>query len=512
MNPGAPECIISTTWDARKGDRDVIKTGRSAPGSRVCAVHFSPESGSVKPQIQNMPANLTRAGLAFAGENPPQHGEIGTDLPFRRRLIRGCRSFLDRLSHLLSRGRENGVIALLQLENARLRADVARHKLAEIALRESEARFRDLADTAPVGIWLTDADKRVTFLNKTALSFAGRSLEDLIGNHWTDLLHHDDCECVFSAFASAVALKSTFRIECRLRRADGEYRWMLNTGSPRFLNGTYIGHIGTISDTTDLRRGHEQMLAAQKLESLGVLAAGIAHDFNNMLGAIFADADLALFETSPDTAVSGNIRRIKTVAVRASEIVKLLLIYAGGTDICMEDVDLSAIVEEMIQLLSGSISKNALIRTDLAKNLPLLLANAGQIRQVVFNLIMNASEALEGRAGTVEISTSQIHLSHTTVWNCGLDLAPGDYVRLLVKDTGCGVVEEARTKIFDPFYTTKFLGRGLGLAVVQGILRSHRGGIGLVSAPNAGSTFEVLLPCPSVNALAGEAGVLHAAT
>jgi signal transduction histidine kinase len=335
-------------------------------------------------------------------------------------------------------------------------------------------------------------------------------MDDLIGSGWTELLHPDDCEGVFSAFATAVAQRATFRIECRLRRADGQYRWMLNTGAPRFVNDTYIGHIGTISDTTDLRRSHEQLLAAQKLESLGVLAAGIAHDFNNMLGTIFADADLALSDISPGNPVAANITRIKTVAVRASEIVKLLLIYAGGTDVSMEDIDLSAVVEEMIQLLKGSLSKDATLETDLSTNLPLLHANAGQIRQVVFNLIMNASEALEGRAGTIDISTSQIYLSQTTAWNCGLDLPPGDYVRLLVKDTGCGVLEESRSKIFDPFYTTKFLGRGLGLAVVQGILRSHHGGISLVSSPGAGSTFEILLPCLGVNPDKSRLGVLSA--
>jgi two-component system, cell cycle sensor histidine kinase and response regulator CckA len=461
-----------------------------------------------------MRANVTRAGLVFGEESPSKQNANGFAkiLPLSRRLTQVCRRVFGRVSSFAWRDREKGTIALLQLENERLRADLTRHKVAEIALRESEARFRDLADSAPVGIWLTNSDKRVTFLNKTALSFAGKSLEDMIGNAWAELLHPDDCEGVFSVFASAVARKSTFKIECRLLRADGQYRWVLNAGAPRFINNTYVGHIGTISDTTDLKRSHEQLLAAQKLESLGVLAAGIAHDFNNMLGAIFADADLALAEISSDNPVSANVSRIKTVAVRASEIVKLLLIYAGGTDVSMEEVDLSAIVEDMIQLLRGSISKNAVLQTDLSKNLPALQANASQIRQVVFNLIMNASEALEGRAGTIDISTSQIYLSQTTAWNCGLDLRPGDYVRLLVKDTGCGIVEESRSKIFDPFYTTKFLGRGLGLAVVQGILRSHHGSISLVSSPGTGSTFEIFLPCHCVNAEKSQQGMLSAAT
>jgi two-component system, cell cycle sensor histidine kinase and response regulator CckA len=390
------------------------------------------------------------------------------------------------------------------LDNERLRAELAAHQATEMALRESEARFRDLADTAPVGIWVTDADQRVSFLNSTALAFAGRPIEELIGNNWKDLIHPDDRERVSSTYASAVARKGLFRTECRLRRADGQYRWLLNTGTPRFVNGVYVGHIGTISDTTDLKRNHEEMLAAQKLESLGALAAGIAHDFNNMLGAIFADSDLALMDVPPDTPVAASIERIKAVAVRASEIVKLLLIYAGGTDAAKEDVNLSAIVEEMIQLAQGSISAKAAVSTNLAKDLPLLRANPGQIRQVVLNLIMNASEALDGTGGSIAVTTERIHLNETTAHNYGSDLPDGDYARLTVRDTGCGILEEMRAKLFDPFYTTKFLGRGLGLAVVQGILRSHHGAVNVVSAPGTGSTFEVLLPCPPVRIKRGE--------
>ncbi len=386
----------------------------------------------------------------------------------------------------------------LLLDNERLRAELAAHQATEMSLRESERLFRDLADTAPVGIWVTDSNKNVSFLNSTALEFAGRRLEDLAGNNWTDLLHPDDRELVFSSYAEAVAGRGTFRTECRFRRADGQFRWLLNTGIPRFVNGVYIGHIGTVSDTTDLKRNHEQMLAAQKLESLGVLAAGIAHDFNNMLGVIFADTDLALMEVPRDTPAADSMERIKAVAVRASEIVKLLLAYAGGTDAAKEDVDLSAIVEEMIQLLSGSISPKAALSTSLARDIPLLRANASQIRQVVLNLIMNASEALDGRAGNIAIVTEKIHLSKTMAREYGTELLEGDYARFTVRDTGSGILEEMQSKIFDPFFTTKFLGRGLGLAVVQGILRSHHGTVSLVSAPGTGSTFEVLLPCASV--------------
>ena len=384
--------------------------------------------------------------------------------------------------------------AELRSANARLQSELAERLLAVQALRESEERFRNLANTAPVGIWATGPDQLVSFFNKTALSFLGRPMEELRGGRWTERVHPDDADRVYSTYVSAAGSRSPFRIEYRMRRADNQYRWVLNTGVPRFVNGVYVGHIGTVIDTTDLKRSHEQLLATQKLESLGVLAAGIGHDFNNMLGAIFAESDLALTEVLPGSPVGKGLERIKGVAVRASEIVKLLLAYAGGTEISMEEVDISVLVEEMLQLLKGSFPEQVKLRTRLATSLPPIRANAGQLRQVVLNLILNALEALDHQEGTIVVATARMLHGHSSAREYERQAREGDYVRLIVLDTGCGMTEEVRSKAFDPFYTTKFLGRGLGLAVVEGILRSHGGSIKVRSAPGMGSTFEVFLP------------------
>ena len=386
--------------------------------------------------------------------------------------------------------------AELRVANERLQEELTQRRLTEQALRESEQRFRTLADTAPVGIWVMDQDKLASFYNKRALSFTGRTTDQLIGNRWAELVHPDDRNAISSAFDSAVVERRPFRMECRMLRADGAYRWVLNIGIPRFVEGVYVGHIGTVVDTTDIKLSHEQMLAAQKVESLGALAAGIAHDFNNMLGAIFAEADVALLETTPESPGHQNIERIKAVAVRASEIVKLLMAYAGGSDLAMEVVDLSLIVEEMLDLLREPISEKASVHTSLTKNL-LVRGNGAQIRQVVLNLIKNAAEALEGRAGLIAISADRVHVGQRRAAEIGAGLAEGQYVRLVVSDTGCGMSQEVQSRAFDPFYTTKFLGRGLGLAAVQGILRSHGGRIELLSKQGIGSTFQILMPCAS---------------
>jgi PAS domain S-box-containing protein len=387
--------------------------------------------------------------------------------------------------------------AELRTANERLQQELIQRRLAEQALRESEERFRSLADTAPVAIWVTDPDRLGSFFNKQALTFTGRTMEELRGNRWTELVHPDDRNGVCSIYHSAVVARRPFRMECRMQRADGQYRWVLNTGIPRFVERVYVGHIGTVVDTTDLKVSHEQMLATQKLESLGALAAGIAHDFNNMLGAIFAEADVALLETTPDSPGRENIERIKAVAVRASEIVKLLLTYAGGTQAAMEEVDLSLIVEEMLDLLQGSISEKAVLRCNLPKDL-FIRANAAQIRQVVLNLIKNAGEAIEAHGGFIELTTARVHMGQPTGAQCPPGVPAGEYIRLEVSDTGCGMTEEVQARAFDPFYTTKFLGRGMGLAVVHGILRSHGGHIQILSGPGTGSTFQVVLPCARI--------------
>jgi nitrogen-specific signal transduction histidine kinase/CheY-like chemotaxis protein len=251
-----------------------------------------------------------------------------------------------------------------------------------------------------------------------------------------------------------------------------------------------------------LKRTQEEALARQKLESLGVLAGGIAHDFNNLLGGILAEAELIEADLAADLSPSEEVARIKSVAIRGAEIVRQLMIYAGQDLASLsEPVDLSHLVEEMLELLRVSVCKQVVLKIDLHPKLPAVLGNAPQIRQVVMNLVINASEAINEKEGSIHVSTSHVTLGQGSTLDNTSNLPPGDYVQLEVSDTGCGMSEEARAKIFDPFYTTKFAGRGMGLAVVQGIVREQGGAVHVVSAPGDGATFLVLLPCASTNAL-----------
>ena len=235
---------------------------------------------------------------------------------------------------------------------------------------------------------------------------------------------------------------------------------------------------------------------AQKMESLGVLAGGIAHDFNNLLVGVLGNAGLALAELPPEAPVRHEIEAIQTAAIRASELTRQLLAYAGRGRFVIGRMSLGRLVDEMGYLLSAVIPKNVLLKYHLAPDLPVVEGDPTQLRQVVMNLITNAADAIGKKSGIITIATSLIHADSGYLADTYLDdsLSPGYYVCLEVSDTGIGMSAETKAKIFDPFYTTKFTGRGLGLAAVLGILRAHKGAVKVYSEVGRGTTFKVLLP------------------
>jgi two-component system, cell cycle sensor histidine kinase and response regulator CckA len=370
-------------------------------------------------------------------------------------------------------------------------ADISQRKQSEAALHESEERFRNMADTAPVMIWIAGPDKLATYFNRCCLDFTGHTLEQKVGESWVASVHPEDRQGFLAIYSASFDDRRNFQASFRLLRADGEYRWVLISGVPRFTtDGVFVGFIGACVDVTDLRRSQEQILARQKLESIGVLAGGIAHDFNNLLAGILSEAELAATELEPGCPLDA-MERIILAAVRGAEIVRQLMIYSGqnSQEPLDESVDVSLLVEEMLGLLKVSLSKNTVLKPDLQPDLPAVPGRASQIRQIVMNLIINASEAIGDNGGVIIVRTSHKLLPAEP------DLPARDYLSLEVSDTGCGMTEEVQTKVFDPFFSTKFAGRGLGLAVVQGIVRDHGGTINLVSGPGLGTKFEILLPC-----------------
>jgi PAS domain S-box-containing protein len=379
---------------------------------------------------------------------------------------------------------------------------------AEEAVRANEEYFRMLADAAPIAIWMSGPDKAGIFFNRWATRFAGRTVEELSGTGWMEILHPDDRQRYIATCFTSADSRRPFSAEARMRRTDGEYRWCLVSGIPRVVDGVYQGHVGTSLDITNLKRAYEQRLTAQKLESLGIMATRVAHDFNNLLGVIVARADSALSDMEPGAPAAEDLEQIRETACRARDIASQIMTFSGNENAPVTALDLSGLIAQMVDVLEVSISKTAILRTDLASNLPNIDANPAEIQQVIMNLVINASEALEGKPGNISITTAIGRFRADS----------GATVHLEVGDTGCGMTDAVKAHIFDPFFTTRFAKQGLGLSAVQGIVRRHGGSIEVESTLGKGSRFAVLfpsgapskldLPVPSAQRVAAKGGVL----
>ena len=378
-----------------------------------------------------------------------------------------------------------------------LAGSLRERKRVEAALRQSEARFRSLANTAPVLIVASRSDGQATFFNKTWLDFTGRTMEQELGDGWIESVHPDDRDHTWARYEQSFAARENCSIEYRLRRSDGEYRHVICNGVPRFEpDGTFGGYIASCVDLTDIRNAQEEAHERQNLESLGVLASGIAHDFNNLLGGALAYSELAQAKLAEGAAPDDELRNIRDVATRGSEIVRQLMIFAGNESGALEPVDVSSLVTEMLELLKVGVSKHAALKTSLPKGLPRVRANPAQIRQVVMNLVTNASEAIGDGEGVTEVMTDRLAVgSGSNQLEAEKNVPEGDYLRLEVCDTGSGMTPDTQRRAFDPFFTTKFVGRGMGLAMAQRIVRGLGGGIHVVSSPGNGARIQVLLPC-----------------
>lgn len=239
-----------------------------------------------------------------------------------------------------------------------------------------------------------------------------------------------------------------------------------------------------------------QLLHVQKLESLGVLAGGIAHDFNNILTSIIGNAELALMRIHPESPAIDNLHSIEKAAARAADLAKQMLAYSGKGKFFIGNHDINGLLEEMLHILQVSISKKAVLRLNLTTPLPPVEADATQIRQIIMNLVINASEAIGDKSGVIAITTGCMDCDRSYLKDVWLDenINDGLYVFIEIADTGCGMDKETMAKLFDPFFTTKFTGRGLGMAAVLGIVRGHKGAVKVYSEPGKGSTFKILLP------------------
>ena len=381
-----------------------------------------------------------------------------------------------------------------------LQQEIAVRKQAEEKLAEARDYYLNILAEAPALIWRANTDALCDWFNNTWLAFTGRTMEQEYGNGWVEGVHPDDLERCVTIWQDSFAQRAPFEMEYRLRRFDGEFRWILDIGRPKLDDGSFAGYIGYCFDITERKRNdaekvafEQQLNQTQKLESLGVLAGGIAHDFNNILAIIIGYC--AVIKIKPAT-VEKNIDNIEKAAERAAGLCRQMLSYAGKSTMTQGKINLGEITDEMVKMLKTTISQNVVINSSISPDIETINGDDSQIRQVVMNLIINAAESIGEAQGTVQISLAKKEIKEGLLEKdyLGKSVPVGEYITLKVTDNGCGMDDETKNRVFEPFYTTKFTGRGLGMSAVLGIITAHNGAIQLTSESGKGTTFCVYLP------------------
>lgn len=379
--------------------------------------------------------------------------------------------------------------------------DVTELRQRDREVEKLQHRLTEAQDISGVGSWEWDLTNDSLWWSEQHYKLWGVSSEEFEPQFERVLtfVHEEDYEALRGAFARSIESGKPFRREFRVRRADGELRWVESRGELEMDRNDHPSLFkGTIQDITDQRSLDAKVQQAQKLESLGVLAGGIAHDFNNLLVGMLGNASLVMRELPPETRAFEFVSRIEEAARRAAELTRQMLAYSGKGTFVTEQIDISNHVMHLTHLLEVSISKSAVLKFSLSEHLPAVECDVAQFTQVVMNLIINASDAIGERSGVIHVSTGLTRVNKAYLADTLLDedLPEGYYVYLEVSDTGSGMDDATKRKIFDPFFTTKFTGRGLGLAAVLGIIRGHRGAIKVYSEVGKGTSMKVLLPTP----------------
>jgi PAS domain S-box-containing protein len=355
-------------------------------------------------------------------------------------------------------------------------------------LRDSETRFRSMADDSPMLVWVTGPDKRVTFLNLTCLRFTGRTMQQELGHGWLDGVHADDREHCRQIWYDAADAKRPIELEYRLRRHDGQYRWVLDRGIPRFAgDGKYLGYIGSVLDITDRKRAEESDRAlahVQRLAMMGELTAAVAHELRQPSAAIMSNAEAALGLLESGEAPSDLLREIVTdikhANIRANEVLGRIQDFLRKREKEMEPVDLNATVSDVLLLVTADVRKRRIkVRAELGEDLPSIWGNRPQLQQVLMNLIVNGMDAMSNTPN------DKRHLVIKTSKPNG-----EGHVEVAVTDAGSGVAPENIPRLFESFFTTKGNeGMGLGLTIARTIVEFHGGRICAANNPDGGATF-----------------------
>ncbi len=406
--------------------------------------------------------------------------------------------------------RETGQEVTLLARNVS-EADEVRQKAASVVHQAEQTQqfATTLIEAAAVLILAVDERGRLRLFNERAQEVTGYHLTDDFAQQWLELLFPgEDFEPARAGLRDMIHGEIVGIVETLLITRNGDERTISwNCRNVIYHDERLCLLLGM--DLTDRslaeRERHDlelKLLDMQKLESLGVLAGGIAHDFNNLLTAILGNAQLARIQLQHSSPLQPYLLEIERTSIQAADLCKQMLAYSGQGRIEVHLLDLNQTIRDMSQLLRVSVAKKVQLSFNLAHDLPGVRGDESQIRQVLMNLIINASEAITASEGSIWVSTGVVHRAKELFRGISETGKPdeSDYVFIEIADTGCGMSEETKGRIFDPFFTTKFTGRGLGLAAVLGIVRGHGGTLELESKEGEGTTFTLLFPSAGVTA------------
>jgi len=385
----------------------------------------------------------------------------------------------------------------LRGSNKKLQNEIIERQQVERALRESEKKYQDLYDNAPDMFVSVDA-KTATILeyNQTMANTLGYTKEELINRPIFDIYTTDSAEYaktnVFPGFVETGTIREQ---ELKLQRKDGStIDASLNVSAVYDNNGNVLYSRSSLRDISDKKKLESQLQQAHKMEAIGTLAGGIAHDFNNILSIIVGNTELAIDDVPEWNPARINLEEIRTASLRAKDVVRQLLSFARKTELKKKPINIIPIIKESLKLLRSSIPTSVEIRSKIAKNVNIIMADPTQINQILLNLCTNADHAMPD-GGVIEVILKNLEFDEDTATQY-TGLSPGRYVSLSVSDTGHGISKEEIDRIFDPYFTTKEVGKGtgMGLAVVHGIVNGHNGKIVVESEIRKGTNFTIFFP------------------
>jgi PAS domain S-box-containing protein len=394
--------------------------------------------------------------------------------------------------HLDAEGETVGLMVVVQ--------DVTEQRATELALRESEARFRRIANSAPAMMWVTRLDRSRDFVNDAYAEFSGMSREEARVLDWRSRIHPDDAERLVAESVAGEAGLKPFTLEARYLRHDGEWRWLRSVSQPRYgPDGQLSGFIGVATDitaekeaelslkrqvverTAELGQAQDQLRQAQKMEALGQLTGGIAHDFNNLLTVVVGGLDLIAKEVQDERLLRFATNAL-SAAERGARLTAQLLAFSRVQRLEVKPTYVSPLIEEMRPLLRNVLGPGIEKKFDLDPHLTPVLADPTQLEVAVLNLAINARDAMPD-GGTLTISSRKRRIGNDP------ELEPGTYIELSIADTGAGMAADVLARVFEPFFTTKDVGKGtgLGLSMVYGMARQCGGGVKIESEPGRGT-------------------------